>query len=151
MLQNPYNPLGIQWQDNHLVQGRVSQEDFFFLKQKFPYYPGLIDKVITNIFKATIDELRKRDQEQRIETAVYIDDPSYRILDDVIASLTFVERRTVGEHSIGGDSATQHESGGTNSVHPEVQRPEVERTDKEGRAKTGKRSSKGTKKKEKQR
>lgn len=146
MLQNPYNPLGIQWQENHLVQGRVSQDDFFFLKQKFPYYPGLIDKIISTLFKKVIDELRKRDQEQRVETALYIDDPSYRILDEIV---TGVERRSTGSDSARGGSTTQHVSGGTDSIHPEVQRPESQHTNEKSRAKTGKRSAKSTKKKEK--
>lgn len=134
-----------------MVNARVGQEDFYFLKQKFPYYPGLVDKVISNLFKKVIDELRRRDSETHIETALYIDDPSYRILDDVIASLQVVERRTTGEHSIGGDSSTQHVTGGTNSIHSTVQRSSEQRTDAEGRTPTRKRSAKGTKKKEVQR
>jgi hypothetical protein len=149
MLQNPYNPLGIQWQNNHLIQGRVSQEDFFFLKQKYPYYPGLVDKIVTNLFKKVIDELRKRDSETRIETALYIDDPSYRILDDIISGLEVMERRTTGEHSVGGDITSQHDSRGVDGVHPTMQRTTVERTDKESSPKTRKRSVKGSKKKEK--
>jgi hypothetical protein len=151
MLNNPYNPLGIQWSENHLIQGRISQEDFFFLKRKYPYYPGLVDKIVSNLFKKVIDELRKRDSETYIETALYIDDDSYRILDDVIASLQVLERRAIGEHSAGGDSATQYVAGGTDGVHPEVQRPAQQRTDTKGRTKTRKRSSKGAKKKEEQR
>ena len=151
MLTNPYNPSGVQWSDNHFVQARVSQEDFFFLKSKFPYYPGLVDKVISTVYKKVIDELRRIDRETPFDTALYIDDASYRILDDVIASLQIVERRSTGDYSIGGTSTPQHDAGGTDSVRPEVQRAEVVSTDTEGRAKTRKRSAKGTKKKEKQR
>jgi hypothetical protein len=148
MLTNPYNPLGIQWQDNHMVVGRVGQEDFFFLKRKFPYYPGLTDKLISNLYKAFIDELRRRDRETHIETALYIDDPSFRIIDDIVSKLSFVERSTVGEHSVGGDAAAQHDSGGTHGVHPEVQRAAQQRPDEKGSVKTGKRRSKNPKKKE---
>lgn len=151
MQKNPYNPLGIQWEDCHVIQCRVSQEDFFFLKHRYPYPNGVFDRLLSNLYKKVIDELRKRDQEQRIETALYIDDTSWQILDDVVASLQIVERRAIGEYSSGGTSATQFQSGGTDSLHPEVQRPAVERTDKEGRSKTRKRSAKGTTKKEKQR
>lgn len=150
MITNPYNPLGIQWQDNHLINARVGQEDFFFLKQKFPYYPGLIDKLVSNLFKKTIDELRRRDQEQRIETALYIDDPSYRILDDIIGSLSFgVERRSVGEYSVGGPTPTQHVTRTVDSIRSEMQCVEVVSSNEEGRPKTRKRSAKNTKKKEK--
>jgi hypothetical protein len=151
MLQNPYNPLGIQWQDNHLIQGRVSQDDFFFLKQKYPYYPGLVDKIVSNLFKAVIDELRKRDNETHIDTALYIDDPSYRILDEVIDGLTYMARRSVGEHSVGGPTVAQHDAGGVDGFYSEVQRSAVVSPDPKSRIKTRKRSSKGTKKKEEQR
>ncbi len=148
MLSNPYNPLGIQWQDNHLIQGRVSQEDFFFLKQKYPYYPGLVDKIVSNLFKKVIDELRTRDSQTHIDTALYIDDPSYRILDEIVAGFTCVERRPAGEHSVGGPTPSQHESGGLDGVHPEVQRPAEQQPDTKGRAPSRKRRSKSTKEKE---
>lgn len=148
MLQNPYNPLGIQWQENHVIHGRVSQEDFFFLKQKFPYYPGLVDKIVSNLFKKVIDELRERDRQTHIDTALYIDDPSYRILDAIVTGLSIMERRPTGNDSAGGDSATQYVTGGVDGIHTEVQRPTVERTDKESRSKTRKRRRQSTKKKE---
>lgn len=129
-----------------MVVARVSQDDFFYLKQKFPYYPGLIDKLISNLFKATIDELRRRDQEQHIPTALYIDDPSYRVLDEVVASLTRVERRTVGEHSVGGPVAAQHDTGAVDRIRAEMQCLAEQRPDEKGRTKTRKRSAKSTKK-----
>ena len=148
MLQNPYNPSGVHWADNHLVQGRVSQEDFFFLKRKFPYYPGLVDKVISTLFKKVLDELRKIDSEVPFDTALYIDDASYKVLDDVIERLQVVERCSVGEDSVGGPITPQDDTGGTDSVHSEVQRAEVVSAVEKGRAKTRKRSRKSTKKKE---
>lgn len=146
MQTNPYNPLGIQWEDCHVIQCRVSQEDFFFLKHRFPYPNGVFDRVLSNLYKKLIDELRRRDQTKRIETALFIDDASWRVLDDVVASFQVMERGTIGEHSSGGDSATQFVSRGTDSIHPEVQRPAEQRTNEEGRPKTRKRSPKGTKK-----
>ncbi len=156
MLTNPYNPYRVQQSENHSLHARVGQEDFYFLKQKFPYYPGLIDKVVSNLFKKVIDELRRRDSETHINTALYIDDPSYRILDDVIAGFTCMERRTVGEHSLdgqedGGRAAPQHESGSVDRVHPEMQRSPEQQPDTKGRTKTRVRRSKGTKEKEIQR
>ncbi len=151
MLTNPYNPYRVQQSENHSLHARVSQDDFYFLKQKFPYYPGLIDKIVSNLFKKLIDELRKRDREIHIETALYIDDPTYRILDDVIAGFQIVERRTVGEHSVGGPTPPQHDAGGSNSVHPEMQRPAEQQSDTKGRAKTRKRRPASSKEKEIQR
>jgi hypothetical protein len=151
MLTNPYNPSGVQWESNHTVQARVSQEDFYFLKRKFPYYPGLVDKVISTIYKKVLDELRRIDLETPFDTALYIDDESYNVLDDVITRLQVMERRTIGDDSVGGAVAAQHDAGGIDSIHPEVQRPEIERPVKEGRTKTRKRRPKGSKKKEIQR
>lgn len=107
-----------------------------------------MDKIMATLFKKLIDELRRIDSETPIETAWCVDHDSYQILDDVIAKFQFVERRSTGEDSVGGAVVTQHVTGGTNDVHPEVQRPEVVSTDKEGRTKTRKRSRKGSKKKE---
>lgn len=151
MLTNPYNPLRIQQSENHSLHARVSQEDFYFLKQKFPYYPGLIDKLISNLFKKVIDELRERNSQTHIDTALYIDDPSYRILDEIVAGFTFVERRPVGEHSVGGPTSPQHESGGFDRVHPEMQRPTEQQPDEESSPSSGERSAEGTKKEKKQR
>lgn len=134
-----------------MVCGRVGQEDFFFLKQKYPFYPGLLDKLVSTLYKAVIDELRRRDSETRIETALFIDDPSHRILDDVVARFTSLARSSVGDNSAGGYVAAQPLTGSTDSLHPEVQRAPQQHPNKKGRAPTRKRSTKGAKKKEEQR
>jgi hypothetical protein len=152
MLSNPYNPSGAQWSENHLVQGRVSQEDFAFLKGKFPFNNGLIDKIVAISFKKIIDELRKIDSTLRLDTALYVDDASYAVLDDIISRLQVVERSAIG--SVSGDerrNPTQHVTGGVSSVHSTVQLDASVSTDKKGISSSRKRRSKGTKKKEIQR
>jgi hypothetical protein len=152
MLTNPYNPSGSRWLDNHKISGRISQDDFYWFKGKFPFgCTGIVDKVVANLFKKLIDELRKIDRTEPFDPAWSVDHASYRILEDVFERLTVMERRAFGEYSVGGPVVTQHESGGVNGVRSEVQPPEVVGPVKEGKPKTRKRSRKGAKEKEKQR
>lgn len=163
MPTNPYNPHGTQWSDNRLVQGRVSQEDFFWLKSKFPHSHKLIDQLVSTLFKKVIDELRKIDRETPFGPSFYLTESiigsvqllsdvsllaGQRILEDALSRLTFVERRSVGEDSSGGPTPTQHDAGGVDGIRAEMQRPTEQRAVKKGRTKTGKRSAKGPKKKE---
>lgn len=152
MPTNPYNPTGTHWSENHLIQGRVSQEDFFWFKHRFPYgCTGITDKVVATLLYKLINALRQVDRENPFDPAWSADHESYRILDDVLERITFMERRPTREYSIGGPVAAQHDSGRTDSVRAEVQPPPFIGPVEESKSKTRKRSRKGTKEKEKQR
>lgn len=150
-LVNPYNPTGERWEDNHTVQCRVSQEDFFFIKQRFPFYNGLFDKILASLYKLLLDELRKIDSETPIETALYVGDPSYQTLAATLTRIQIVERRSIGEPSSGGSPSPRNDERGTRSVRATVQPNAEQRTDEKGDTPPRKRNRKNTKKKEVQR
>lgn len=136
-IPNPYNPNGDdRWNDNHKVVARVSQDDYFFLKKRFPMLTGLTDKVVSTIYKKLIDELRRIDSVTPIEPAWAITDPSYLVLRGVL------ERCSFGVSDSGGDAGAQHAERRTDGIHqtvhsaPGVSPDSQSVTEREGRVET---------------
>jgi hypothetical protein len=106
MLKNPYNPTGAAWQTNHIMSCRVSQEDFYYFRRKFPFgQPGIIDKVLSTLYKALIDELKRIDSVERIEPTIYNEDRGFVILEQLLERCSFgsdTGRKDIGPRDVVG-------------------------------------------------
>lgn len=108
-LSNPYydKSKNVSYSDLHKLTSAVSEEDFHFLKRRFPA-ENLSDRVISNLFKLLINELRIVDATNPIESAWYIDSASWDVLRSVIQRLE--TGRPVR------DASARAESGATDGV-----------------------------------
>lgn len=88
MLTNPYNPGGHS-EDLLKIAGRVSPEDFFYFKKLFPIGTGMQDKIISNLFKKLIDELRRRNLDPTTDAAWSVYHPNYLLLTRLLDGVTF--------------------------------------------------------------
>jgi hypothetical protein len=138
VIKNPYHTDKITWKELQEVKGYVSPNDVAFLKTKFPWLVGGTDKLISNLYKKLIDELRRIDSITPIEPAWTIDHPSHDILAGVI------ERCSFGKPV--GQASPRDEQRGVGGVREEVRSDEKLGPDTEGRTpKRGRKSRSGKK------
>lgn len=130
-LSNPYYDKSkpVSYADLHKLTSAVSEEDFHFLKRRFPA-ENLSDRVISNLFKLLINELRIIDATTPIESAWYIDSPSWDVLRSVIQRLE--TGRPVG------DASARTESGTTDGVCETLCDPAEQRPNPQSRSKVRK-------------
>lgn len=124
MLKDPY-PASLP---RHKILGRVLTDDWHFLKRLFPQQVGLQDRVISILFKALLDELRRIHAITPLEQAWYVDSESYVVLERVLGNVNF-ERRVQGA-AIGepaGQASPRYDADGTGGVREEVRGAEEQR------------------------
>lgn len=114
-LQNPYSEKG-----TNRVCARISDADFIFFKTLYRA-DGSIDAVVSTLFKNLIDELRTIHTRTPLESAWYVDSPTYDIILDIL------RRRTSGQPS--GQEGPRDVAGRTSSLRqmdgdPAQQRPD---------------------------
>lgn len=147
-MKNPYtNGTDVPHHELHKVTARVHINDYRYVKRLFGgAVTGLSDKIISNLYKKLVDELRTYgfDPDISEHIAWHTEHPNHTVIDRIVAGISFA--RLSGEY-------TGHPSGGdvgrtAGELREEVQRPEEQRADTESPAREGKRGRARRKKKD---
>ena len=88
MLVNPYNPDGYK-DDLQKIAGRVSPEDYSYLRKLFPCGTGMQDKIVSILFKKLIDELRRLELDPATDAAWSVFHPNYLLLHRLLDGCNF--------------------------------------------------------------
>lgn len=138
-LSYPYPPPP-PGQTHHLLQTRIPETDYRFLKRLLPYVDGLNHIILSNLVKKFIDELRKLDSVSKLEPTLYPGDPTHILIERVLDGITF---RPVGSESGADDER------GTGGVREEMRGPTKQRTESKGGTEKRRRKPRRTEDKEK--
>ena len=144
MITNPY-PHAAPGDQNHKVTARVSVHDYQFIKKLFPMTVGLSDKVISNLYKKLIDELRRIHSESPLEAAWELNHSTHTVLATLLGNCSF------RASSPGGTPGSPNDTRGVGGLHQPVQRAPRERTNSKGSSSKRGSNARGSKKNTKER
>ena len=100
--------------------------DYQFLFKLYPMTVGLSDKVISNLYKKLIDELRRIHAESPLEPAWELNHSTHTVLTTLLGNCSF------GTSALEEPRVHQMTPEGTGSLHQPVQRAPRERTNTKG-------------------
>jgi|SRR6516164_11083051 hypothetical protein len=118
------------------ILARVDAQDYVFVTRRF-YLAGMQDKILSNLFKKFVDELKRLHNIEPIEGG--LSDP-FPVLEDIFNRLVFVDRCAAGSTNSGGNSSPQHDERGVGGLHKAVLDAKVECPESKGRTKGGRRT-----------
>ena len=136
MLKNPY-PKPRPGQTNHLVQARISFEDYLYLKQKFPMVVGLIDKTLSTLIHSLITHFRNLEKQngQPFDAAFEPCHPTLIIYESLLQRCSFGDQA--------GQAGSRDVERGTGGVRQGDEFDASVSPDTQGRTDHGKETKKG--------
>lgn len=124
MLKNPYKTPGVTRDPElHLMTTHVSHDDYWFFKKRF-CSAAIGDKLLSNLFKTLIDELRYVDSNTPLEPAWHPEHPNYELLESFFARLRQHRDATRSD-------GPRHDERPTSGVHQENEPHAQQRTESE--------------------
>lgn len=119
-MTNPYSD--IPYADRQLVQGRVSADDITYLKSIIPQRYGLLDVIISSLFRSFIQHIRHLEKlnEQPFEPAWGLGDPALQLIILALERVRFDIPAGSVEHAGGASVWPSEPSDRDALLHPAI-------------------------------